>query len=124
MKDSDHVDEVVDKVVTITELPSGFGQEPQKLPEPIEILKFKEVEFDESLHRPEKRPAPCMLTAEEVEALIKSPRFIAGMIPKKIKQCQSCSDVLPDDRGRHCHKCKPILQDDPGDFTYCGVSGE
>ena len=43
----EHFDEIVDKVVTMTALPGGFGQKSQKLAEPIESIHFNRIAITE-----------------------------------------------------------------------------
>ena len=113
------IDHVVDQVVVIDHLPGGFGQTSQPLPEPIEILKFKEIEVT-GLERPDMSVAKMISPTEGLRIMRASEA--SQVMPSKT--CRECDDSLPSDRGLFCKKCLPHLPDDPGQYIYCGVSGE
>ncbi len=116
------LDEVVDSVFVIDELPGGFGQKAQKLAEPIEVIKTKVVDVGDDLRKPFKLSGR-MLTAKQVDQAIKRGEFSLSMVPK-VRHCRDCGAELPADRHLHCRSCLPTLPEDLAEFQYCGVSGE
>lgn len=117
------LEEVTTSVVTIDMLPAGVGQIPQKLDEPIEIIKTKIIDVGDTLQPREIMPVR-MINAREVDALIKSGKFTKAMVPGAPRACRDCGGEMPPDRHWTCRKCLPILPEEAGEFEYCGVSGE
>jgi hypothetical protein len=115
------MEEVLAEVVVITELPGGFGQKSQLLPEPIEHMKFKTIDVGDELRRREPF-AGGTISAEEAAKLVAEGRFVAGMIPKKERPCRNCTKPLPDDRHWNCRHCVPVLPED--ELEYMGVNRE
>lgn len=118
----EHYDEVVERVVTIDALPGGFGQKAQKLSEPIESIHFKRVEIPPDAPKVELPPVK-LVTAAEAKRLIESGTFHKSIIPRKL-HCRECDADLPPERGLYCRSCRPSLDEDPGQYLYCGASGE
>jgi hypothetical protein len=116
-------DHVVDKVVVINSLPGGFGQVSQELSEPIESLHFKPIKVKESMLAP-SIPKTRMITAAEAAELMKTGRFHKAMVPDKPRHCRDCDGELPQERSLYCTECRPKMDEDPGQYRYCGVSGE
>jgi hypothetical protein len=106
-KDYTFLEEVTTGVVTITHLPGGFGQNSQKLAEPIEIIKTEIVDVGNGLDRP-----------------FKSSGLAAEIMPQRVRTCRSCGKTLTPDRHLNCKKCLPKLPDELDGLEYCGVSGE
>lgn len=117
------MEEVTTEVVTIEFLPGGFGQDAQKLPEPIEVIKTKVVDVGDDLRKREYLQ-PKMISSEKAADLVRSGKFSRDMMPKKPRACKGCGGDLPKDRHWHCRECIPMLPDDAGQFEYCGVAGE
>lgn len=115
------MEEVTTGVVVIDSLPAGFGQKPQKLPEPIEIIKTKVVDVGDTLQKKEVLPTR-MLSKAEVEKMLASGQFTLAMVPAR--KCRSCENDLTADRHWNCRKCVPQLPEESGEFLYSGVSGE
>ncbi len=115
------MEEVTVGVVTIDHLPAGIGQTPQKLDEPIEIIKTKVIDVGDGLQKREPLPTR-MITQKEVEQLVASGQFTKAMVPKR--ECRECGDDLPADRHWTCRKCLPQLPEECGEFLYSGASGE
>jgi hypothetical protein len=119
----ENYDHVVERVVTIDELPAGIGQTPQKLDEPIESMHFKQISVKESMIVPEKTPIR-MITAEEAVELMASGKFHKAMVPIRYRACKGCQVELSSERHMYCTGCRPKLSEDPGHFLYCGGSNE
>lgn len=117
------LEEVTTDVVVIDTLPAGIGQTPQKLDQPIEIIKTKVIDVGDELVPREIFPVR-MITQNEAEALVKSGKFTKAMVPGNPRRCRECDDVLPADRHWTCRKCLPQLPEEAGEYLYNGVSGE
>jgi hypothetical protein len=122
-KDYTCLEQVVTDVITIDSLPGGLGQKSVALPEPIEVFKFKTIDVGDELRIKEVLPTR-MISEREAQEILKSGRFIGGILPKKTRKCRECQGPLPDDRHWTCRHCEPIRPEEDVMYEYCGVSGE